>query len=150
MLVRGITVFTVRVEDVFIVGLLTRLAVLATWCQTVMGKEINGQTHDEREQTNSKGGDRSYVNTTHRESEGVCAHPYQGATGGEDSFDRSAASSTAATTGGIDPLFFLPAIAEPDPNHLLLHVELVSDHCDLFRGRFLVLLEEGKRARYAL
>lgn len=79
-----------------------------------------------------------------------CVHPYQGATGGEDSFDRSATSSTAATAGGIDPLLFLPAIAEPDPNHLLLHVELVSDHCDLFRGRFLVLLEEGKKARDAL
>lgn len=33
VLVRGITVFTVRVEDVFIVGLLTRLAVLATLCK---------------------------------------------------------------------------------------------------------------------
>lgn len=104
--------------------------------------------HDEHENKNRKGGDHSYLTTE------VCVcvfvHPYQGATGGEDSFDRSAASSTAATTGGIDPLFFLPAIAEPDSNHLLLHVELVSDHCDLFRGRFLVLLEEGKKARDAL
>lgn len=72
-------------------------------------------------------------------------HPYQGATRGEDSFDRSATSSTAATARGIDPLLFLPAIAEPDPNHLFFHIELVSDHCDLFRGRFLVLLEEGKK-----
>lgn len=31
VLVRGITGFTVRVVDVLIVGLLTRLAVLATW-----------------------------------------------------------------------------------------------------------------------
>lgn len=31
VLVRGITVFTVRVVGVLIVGLLTRLAVLATW-----------------------------------------------------------------------------------------------------------------------
>lgn len=37
VLVRGITVFTVRVEDVFIVGLLTRLAVLAT----LQGKKGN-------------------------------------------------------------------------------------------------------------
>lgn len=31
VLVRGITVFTVSAVDVLIVGLLTRLAVLATW-----------------------------------------------------------------------------------------------------------------------
>lgn len=31
VLVRGITAFTVRVVGVLIVGLLTRLAVLATW-----------------------------------------------------------------------------------------------------------------------
>lgn len=31
VLVRGITVFTVRVVGVLMVGLLTRLAVLATW-----------------------------------------------------------------------------------------------------------------------
>lgn len=31
VLVRGITVFTVRVVGVLIVGLLTKLAVLATW-----------------------------------------------------------------------------------------------------------------------
>lgn len=41
MLVRGITVFTVRVEDVFIVGLLTRLAVLATWGKQVKENKVN-------------------------------------------------------------------------------------------------------------
>lgn len=76
--------------------------------------------------------------------------PHQRATGCKDGFDRGCASSTVAIAGGVDPLFLLPAIAEPDPNHLLLHVELVSDHGDLFRGRFLVLLEEGKGARDAL
>lgn len=75
---------------------------------------------------------------------------YQRAAGGEDRFDRGVASSTVATTGRINPLLFLSSIAEPDPNHLLLHVELVSDHGDLFRGRFLVLLEEGKEARDSL
>lgn len=80
----------------------------------------------------------------------MSVHPYQRATGGKDSFDGGAASSTAATAGGINPLFFLPAIAEPDPNHLLLHIELVSYHADLFRGRFLVLLEKGKKARDSL
>lgn len=75
----------------------------------------------------------------------ACVHPYQRTTGGKDRFDRGAASSTAATARGINPLFLLPTIAEPDPNHLLLHVKLVSDRCDLFRGRFLVLLEEGKK-----
>lgn len=79
-----------------------------------------------------------------------CARPYQRATGGKDGFDGGAASSTAATAGGVNPLLFLPAIAEPNPNHLLFHVELISDHGDLFRGRFLVLLEEGKEARVAL
>lgn len=80
----------------------------------------------------------------------VFAHAYQGATGGKNGFDGGVASSTAAAARGVNPLLFLPAIAEPDPNHLLLHVELVSDHGDLFRGRFLVLLEEGKKARDAL
>lgn len=77
-------------------------------------------------------------------------HVYQRATGGKDAFYGGVASSTVATAGWIDPLLFLSAIAEPDPNHLLLHVELVSDHRDLFRGRFLVLLEKGKEARDSL
>lgn len=75
---------------------------------------------------------------------------YQRATGGKDGFDGGASSSAAATAGGVDPLLFLPSIAEPHPDHLLLHVELVSDHGNLFRGRFLVLLEEGKNARDSL
>lgn len=37
VLVRGITVFTVSVVGVFIVGLLTRLAVLATWATETRG-----------------------------------------------------------------------------------------------------------------
>lgn len=75
---------------------------------------------------------------------------YQGATGSKDGFDGGAASSTAATARGVYPFLFLSTIAEPDPDHLLFHVELVSDHGDLFRGRFLVLLEEGKEARDSL
>ncbi len=35
-------------------------------------------------------------------------------------------------TGGIDAFLFLPAVAEPDPDHLLLHVELLGDQQDLF------------------
>lgn len=34
-------------------------------------------------------------------------------------------------TGGIDTFLFLPAVAEPDPDHLLLHVELLGDEQDL-------------------
>lgn len=29
--------------------------------------------------------------------------------------------------GGVDAFLFLPAVAEPDANHLLLHVELLCD-----------------------
>lgn len=43
VLVRGITVFTVRVEDVFIVGLLTRLAVLATWGKQVKENKVKAR-----------------------------------------------------------------------------------------------------------
>ena len=46
-------------------------------------------------------------------------------------------------TAGIDALLFLPAVAEPDPNHLLLHVELLCNQQDLFRGRLLVLGDTG-------
>lgn len=35
-------------------------------------------------------------------------------------------------TGGIDAFLFLPAVAEPDSDHLLLHVELLGDQQDLF------------------
>lgn len=75
---------------------------------------------------------------------------YQRAAGCKDGFEGGVASYTVATAGGVDPLLLLTAIAEPDPDHLLLHVELVSDHGDLFRGRFLVLLEEGKDAGVSL
>lgn len=79
-----------------------------------------------------------------------CVKYYQRATGGKDAFDGGVASDAIATTGRVNPLLFLAAVAEPDPNYFLLHVELVSDHGNLFRGRFLVLLEEGKEARDSL
>lgn len=79
---------------------------------------------------------------------GDCVLVYQRATGGKYGFDGGAAA--VATAGGVDPFFFLSAIAEPDPNHLFLHVKLVSNHGDLLRGRFLVLLEEGKEAKDSL
>lgn len=66
----------------------------------------------------------------------------------KDCFDRGAAD--AATAGRVDPLLFLPAVTEPYSDHLFLHVELVRDHGDLLRGRFLVLLEKGKCTRNAL
>jgi len=31
-------------------------------------------------------------------------------------------------TAGIDAFLFLSAVAEPDPDHLLLHGELLGDH----------------------
>lgn len=58
---------------------------------------------------------------------------------GEDCFDGGAAGAAAAWR--VDPLLLLPAVAEPHTDHLLLHVQLVGDHGDLLRGRFLVLLE---------
>lgn len=30
-------------------------------------------------------------------------------------------------TGGVNTFLFLPTVAEPDADHLLLHVELLSD-----------------------
>lgn len=51
--------------------------------------------------------------------------------------------------GGVDALLLLPAVAEPDADHLLLHVELLGHEQDLLRGRLLVLRwgggGEGKR-----
>lgn len=52
VLVRGITVFTVRVEDVFIVGLLTRLAVLATLCKRQ--NKMNERMYYEQQKRNRK------------------------------------------------------------------------------------------------
>lgn len=34
-------------------------------------------------------------------------------------------------TAGVDAFLFLPAVAEPDPDHLLLHVKLLGDQQDL-------------------
>lgn len=73
---------------------------------------------------------------------------YQRCGGREDCFDRSA--DGAATAGWVDPLLFLSAVTEPYSDHLFLHVELVRNHGDLLRGRFLVLLEKGKCTRNAL
>lgn len=73
---------------------------------------------------------------------------YQSCGGREDCFDRSA--DGAATAGWVDPLLFLSAVTEPYSDNLFLHVELVRDHGDLLRGRFLVLLEKGKGTRNAL
>lgn len=73
---------------------------------------------------------------------------YHGGSWGEDCFDGGAADN--ATAGWVDPLLFLPAIAEPHADHLLLHVQLVRDHGNLLRGRFLVLLEMGKETGCAL
>lgn len=69
---------------------------------------------------------------------------HQGCGGGEDCFNGGAGSTAAA--GRVNPLLLLPAVAEPHTDHLLLHVQLVSDHGDLLRGRFLVLLEEDRNA----
>ena len=74
---------------------------------------------------------------------------YQRAAGVEDGFDGGVAHRVAAA-GGVNTLLLLTAVAEPDPDHLLLHVELVGDHGDLLRCRLLVLLEEEKEARDAM
>ena len=79
-----------------------------------------------------------------------CVWGYQGAAGVENGLDGGAASSREAATGGVDPLLLLPAVTEPHPDHLLFHVQLVRDHGDLLRGRFLVLLEEDKKTRDSL
>lgn len=42
-------------------------------------------------------------------------------------------------TGWVDALLFLPAVAEPNPDHLFLHVQLLRNQQDLLRGRLLVL-----------
>lgn len=34
-------------------------------------------------------------------------------------------------TARVDAFLFLPAVAEPDPDHLFLHVELLSNQQDL-------------------
>lgn len=47
-------------------------------------------------------------------------------------------------TGWVDPLLFLSAVAEPNSDHLLLHVELLCDQQDLLRGRLLVLDKKMK------
>lgn len=73
---------------------------------------------------------------------------YQRCGGRKDCFDRGAGD--AATAGRVDPLLFLSAVTEPYSDHLFLHIELVCDHGDLLRGRFLVLLEKGKCTRNAL
>lgn len=41
--------------------------------------------------------------------------------------------------GGVDAFLFLAAVAEPNANHFLFHVELLRHQQDLLRGRLLVL-----------
>lgn len=48
--------------------------------------------------------------------------------------------------GRVDALLLLPAVAEPDADHLLLHVELLGHEQDLLRGRLLVLRGSGQWA----
>ena len=74
---------------------------------------------------------------------------YQRAAGVEDGFDGGVAYRVAAA-GGVNALLLLTAVAEPDPDHLLLHVELVGDHGDLLGCRLLVLLKQDKDARDAM
>lgn len=73
---------------------------------------------------------------------------HQGCGGGEDCFNGGAGSTAAA--GRVDPLLLLPAVAEPYTDHLLLHVQLVSDHGDLLRGRFLVLLKDDRGCPFSM
>lgn len=51
-------------------------------------------------------------------------------------------------TGRIDALLFLPAVAEPDPDHLLLHIELLGYQHDLLWGRLLVLQGKGGSQKF--
>ena len=44
--------------------------------------------------------------------------------------------------GRVDAFLLLPPVAEPDADHLLLHVELLGHEQDLLRGRLLVLRGE--------
>lgn len=44
---------------------------------------------------------------------------------------RGLAGKGRGGAAGIDALLLLPAVAEPDPDHLLLHVELLGDQHDL-------------------
>lgn len=53
-----------------------------------------------------------------------------------------AGQGRGGAAGRVDALLFLPAVAEPNANHLLLHVELLGHEQDLLRGRLLVLREE--------
>lgn len=45
---------------------------------------------------------------------------------------RGLAGQGRSGTGRVDTFLFLPAVAEPDPDHLLLHVELLGNQQDLF------------------
>lgn len=50
-----------------------------------------------------------------------------------------AGQGRGGAAGGVDAFLFLPAVAEPNTNHFLLHVELLRHEQDLLRGRLLVL-----------
>lgn len=43
-----------------------------------------------------------------------------------------AGQGRCGAAGGVDAFLFLPAVAEPHTNHLLLHVELLGQEQNLF------------------
>ena len=47
----------------------------------------------------------------------------------------------ASGTVWVQSLLLLPAVAEPNPNHLLLHVERVRHEADLLAGRLWILVK---------
>lgn len=53
-----------------------------------------------------------------------------------------AGQGRGGAAGGVDAFLLLPAVAEPNTNHLLLHVELLRHEQDLLRSRLLVLGRE--------
>lgn len=55
---------------------------------------------------------------------------------------RLAGQGRRGAAGRVDAFLLLPAVAEPNADHLLLHVELLGHEQDLLRGRLLVLRRE--------
>lgn len=55
-----------------------------------------------------------------------------------------AGQGRGGAAGRVDAFLLLPAVAEPNANHLLLHVELLRHQQDLLRGRLLVLRRKIK------
>lgn len=52
---------------------------------------------------------------------------------------RLAGQGRGAAAGRVDAFLLLPAVTKPNPNHLLLHVQLLRHQQDLLRRRLLVL-----------